>query len=58
LLNVTDFHEFTMRENYGLGFEQTPNMIGEVEAAAKGWEMTREKRYTRRSIGRSAGDAR
>jgi len=34
------------------------SMIGEVEAAAKGWEMTREKRYTRRWIGRSAGDAR
>jgi hypothetical protein len=28
--------------------------IAEVEAAAKGWEMTREKR---RWIGRSAGDA-
>jgi len=51
LLNVTDFHEFTMRENYGLGFEQTPGMIGEVEAAAKGWEMTREN-ATR--VGRSA----
>jgi hypothetical protein len=54
LLNVTDFHEFTMRENYGLGFEQRASRVAEVEAAAKGWEKTRKKR---RWIGRSAGDA-
>ena len=33
------------------------SMIGEVEAAAKGWEMTREKLYTRRWIGPAAAGA-
>lgn len=33
------------------------SMIGEVEAAGKGWEVTREKRYTRSWIVPAAAGA-